>query len=860
MVYATARRVTGDASLAEDVTQEAFLELARKGRSVTESVGAWLHRVAWRRACDVVRAEATRQRYESAAASVADGRECAWEELEPVFDEALAELLPEERAVIVEHYLEGRPQTEIAKRMGVSQSSVSRLLERSMENLRARLKSKGLLCGASLGATLTTLSSEAAPAALVASLGKLALSSLGSVAGASAGETWLGTVLAMKGKVVLVVVVIGVVSVAGFDLASEHSRIAGWLGGDDHRTEASVRETRNVRNTGLVSGSALDKQRLLAEAKAIWKSAPRFDEKEFNRLGNVLIMVRDIDKRFAAMRAMGVNLSRADFDRVAAAIPDLMAFDERKSFNAGLQLMRDLQAAWATQSPRESLAWEFAVFKSAPDFHLPFSAPWIRTHPEAWAAFVEAGPDPQLGARAALWIQEQDDPGSIWSKAAGAGMKRDAIKAGIFAMLSQGPPEMLLAELLRCPEETFRTEKLMNLVPRLAPEQVMQAAHPGFSSDPQVVNLLRALAGDPSASFVDASARLTKDAAGGGEKAELASASQDCAPLLYAAWLRTDAKAALQHAVRSGNQGFLTQMMTEAAKGDGVNEELIVTSFTSVKNRDHALGVWYQARAGGSGAAALESIIHSSYVEDQIEAAKPVLQQWTVQSPQQAGAWLESLPASEDRSELAAVIATKWAKIDPEAAFAFAQHAGLGFDHGWESGFGWGGRVLADDKLEAILAQTRNDPNFNRMLTTLVGYRYPSDPGKGIALLSRFGTPGWQTLIVDDAIHWLERNDARDEAYSMALAGLDLSAVEPSKITKAAQLLVNKLAGDGRLNEAFNWTLRLPADLAPLSRSEALGKLDISIPSRREAAEQWIRQASISEEERSALLKIIASR
>lgn len=76
MVFATARRVTRDSSLAEDVAQETFLELARKGRAITESVGAWLHRVAWRRACDAVRAEKTRRRYEAAALALDEGREC----------------------------------------------------------------------------------------------------------------------------------------------------------------------------------------------------------------------------------------------------------------------------------------------------------------------------------------------------------------------------------------------------------------------------------------------------------------------------------------------------------------------------------------------------------------------------------------------------------------------------------------------------------------------------------------------------------------------------------------------------------------------------------------------------------------
>jgi RNA polymerase sigma-70 factor (ECF subfamily) len=60
MVHATALRVTCNAAAAQDVAQETFLELARKAGGITQSVAAWLHRVAWNRACDAVRRESTR--------------------------------------------------------------------------------------------------------------------------------------------------------------------------------------------------------------------------------------------------------------------------------------------------------------------------------------------------------------------------------------------------------------------------------------------------------------------------------------------------------------------------------------------------------------------------------------------------------------------------------------------------------------------------------------------------------------------------------------------------------------------------------------------------------------------------------
>src|SRR6188508_36669 len=107
MVFSTAKRVTRDAALAEDVAQETFLELARNGH-VVESVAAWLHRVAWRKACDVVRSEVRRRYREKAAAEALPAAgESAWKDVEPLIDEVLEELPAPLRETLVEHFLEG---------------------------------------------------------------------------------------------------------------------------------------------------------------------------------------------------------------------------------------------------------------------------------------------------------------------------------------------------------------------------------------------------------------------------------------------------------------------------------------------------------------------------------------------------------------------------------------------------------------------------------------------------------------------------------------------------------------------------------------------------------------------------------
>ena len=210
MVLATAKRVTQDPALAEDVAQETFLQLARHSRSITESVAAWLHRVAWRRACNLVRADSTRRRYEHEASAIeASTSESSWAEVEVELDAVIDDLPEELRGPLVMHFLEGRSQREIAKHLRVSQSTVSRAVDSGITELRTRLKSKGLICGAGLVAMLLSQASSAAaagvPTSLTLSLGKLSMAGFGGVP-LTVPPVWWSSPLVKAGAVATVLV------------------------------------------------------------------------------------------------------------------------------------------------------------------------------------------------------------------------------------------------------------------------------------------------------------------------------------------------------------------------------------------------------------------------------------------------------------------------------------------------------------------------------------------------------------------------------------------------------------------------------------------------------------------------------
>ena len=176
VVYATCHRILGDRARAEEASQETFFRLVQKPEAVTRSLGGWLHRAATQLAIDTVRRDAARRKRELKVARAQPRRLSRWEELSPLIDEALAELPEETRTLLVRHFLQGTPQTALAIEHLTSTATISRRIAAGLQALRTRLRSRGVVVAA---AALTGLfgqaTAHAAPPALLAELGKMAL-------------------------------------------------------------------------------------------------------------------------------------------------------------------------------------------------------------------------------------------------------------------------------------------------------------------------------------------------------------------------------------------------------------------------------------------------------------------------------------------------------------------------------------------------------------------------------------------------------------------------------------------------------------------------------------------------------------
>jgi RNA polymerase sigma factor (sigma-70 family) len=161
MVLGVCRRLVGEYHAADDAFQAVFLVLARRAAAVRprSAVGNWLYGVAYKtavKARSVLARRRTRERQVDAMPEPpAPPPDDVWSDVRPVIDEELARLPERLRLPVVLCDLEGRPQRQVAKHLGVAQQTLASRLAGARRLLAARLTRRGIaLSGGALAAVL----------------------------------------------------------------------------------------------------------------------------------------------------------------------------------------------------------------------------------------------------------------------------------------------------------------------------------------------------------------------------------------------------------------------------------------------------------------------------------------------------------------------------------------------------------------------------------------------------------------------------------------------------------------------------------------------------------------------------------
>jgi RNA polymerase sigma factor (sigma-70 family) len=131
VVYAVAYRILGDAGLAEEATQQAFVKAWRAADSfeLGREFGPWLVAIARRTAIDVHRRESVRAADPIESVAPGDPALTAEPEAMAIYDvwavrQAVEGLPEDEREIVRLQHFEGLTHTEIARRLNVAVGTV----------------------------------------------------------------------------------------------------------------------------------------------------------------------------------------------------------------------------------------------------------------------------------------------------------------------------------------------------------------------------------------------------------------------------------------------------------------------------------------------------------------------------------------------------------------------------------------------------------------------------------------------------------------------------------------------------------------------------------------------------------------
>jgi len=204
-VYRAAlRQAGGNIHRAEDVTQTVFTILARKASSLTRhpALIGWLYTTTHFTMSELLRSERRRTNREQRAQAMGDLSSdeipnVHWDQMRPVLDEAMRDLSPIDREVILLRFFEGMPFAAVGAKLSLREDTARMRLTRALERLRDSFVKRGIVSSmATVTAFLATEAESSAPAGLAANVTSTALASA-AVGSSAAGSLGTAAVLAI---------------------------------------------------------------------------------------------------------------------------------------------------------------------------------------------------------------------------------------------------------------------------------------------------------------------------------------------------------------------------------------------------------------------------------------------------------------------------------------------------------------------------------------------------------------------------------------------------------------------------------------------------------------------------------------
>ena len=851
LVLGACRRVLQDEGMAEDAAQETFVLLVRKARSLPcdTSLAGWLYHAACRISLNHQRTAIRRRKRETSPETLnlmtPDTQPNPWTEIEPHLDEAMLTLPERQRSLVVQCYFQNQSQRHAAAALGCSESVVSRELNSAIEALRQFFTKRRIVV--SSVALTSLLSTNAASATLSGSA-----TVVSAMMGVTSSSLLAGLLQSKLMLVAAAAVGTATVATVGYRMAaSEVDQVAQSPEALAQSSSVSI-PAPATSNGGSVKGNGQGRW----QSNFQYTGAMALDE-----LKKQVLLEVDPEARYALLQKMGIGLSRAGFDRLAALGMDASVAPWRDTFSVlanRTDMFENYLMAWSNEAPMAALNWTAAQSDGGQGMRkqLLYALEAKQLQPEILQKWIEGLSAKSMKHEASLALESMNDPSTIVARM-GTGdnegflvdlamLQEEKLDWSAFGSKLASGKSAIVARAMRQALEMEISQSHLDLMTREMAK----------SSDVKIgvgaVGILKAARGDASIDY-PLTIQLAEDCNRAG--------MSDFRTAIFQGWALANPQAAMQHA---GGLKDLAWMRDVIRALPTLPKEEVLLSWmegTPQKAKDIAIAALYGRTSEGS-FAQMQKIMDSEFIGDQMEAAQEVMRMAPLSEAAAIADWLRQLPAGRERQLLAVSLARRLAVVDPQTTLDFVRTEGLqGPDYDKAVSYAVTQFSARNDVTRSteFIQQITDVKMYAEALGQLAMVKFPGRPKEAFAYLQAHSRGDWQPAALRMLTELYYNKLGNIDANAAEILNLDLQKVGPDAAKRTSNLCKLWIEHQVHPSVPLAWTQQLPEPLARQTRLQ-LARTNELPPASLVQFQAWAQSAAISSAEHNQLMTVLGKR